>query len=61
VSFNALEYDDSASPPTLSGLKDTIYVPPGATLRLLDRLGDYPDCRNGVHVPLPKTLDRGPC
>ena len=45
VSFRVLKYDDSAPPPTLTGLKDTVYVPPGATVRLLVRFGAYPDAK----------------
>jgi blue copper oxidase len=43
VSFRILAHDGSEPPPAVAGWKDTIYVPPGKTLRLLVRFGDYPD------------------
>jgi FtsP/CotA-like multicopper oxidase with cupredoxin domain len=43
VSFRVLEHDGSEPPAALAGWKDTVYTPPGKTLRLLVRFGDYPD------------------
>ena len=39
VQFRVLDTDD----PTLSGPKDTVYLPPGATMRLLMRFTDFSD------------------
>ncbi len=41
--FRIIEYDGAAAPPGLAGPKDTVYVPPGATVRLLVRFRDYAD------------------
>jgi suppressor of ftsI len=43
VSFRIVDYDGGAPPPSVSGPKDTVYVRPGAAVRLLVRFGDYPD------------------
>jgi blue copper oxidase len=61
VSFRVLEVDDNAPPSTLIGPKDTVYVPPGATLRLLVRFGDYPDAENPymLHCHILEHEDRG--
>lgn len=61
VSFRVLDYDDSAPSPTLTGLKDTVYAPPGATLRLLVRFGDYPDAETPymLHCHILEHEDRG--
>jgi FtsP/CotA-like multicopper oxidase with cupredoxin domain len=61
VSFRVLELDDSAPPSTLIGPKDTVYVPPGATVRLLVRFGDYPDADTPymLHCHILEHEDRG--
>lgn len=43
VQFQVVEYDGGAPPPSLAGWKDTVFVPPGATARLLTRFADYTD------------------
>jgi len=43
VSFAVLDYAGERPPPHLSGLKDTVYVPPNETVTLLVRFPDYPD------------------
>ena len=43
VSFKILTYAGGSKPSQLNGWKDTIYVPPSKTVRLLVRFGDYPD------------------
>ncbi len=43
VRFRVLEQDGRPSPPSVSGLKDTVYVPPGETVRLLTQFNDYAD------------------
>jgi blue copper oxidase len=43
VRFRVLEYAGGAPPPHLLGLKDTVYVPPGETVRLVVRFSDYTD------------------
>jgi uncharacterized protein YbaA (DUF1428 family) len=37
ISFQVLEYDGGPPPPALTGLKDTVFVPPGVTVRLAIR------------------------
>ncbi len=41
--FRIVAYGDSAVPPALSGPKDTVYVPPGETVRFVVRFTDYAD------------------
>jgi FtsP/CotA-like multicopper oxidase with cupredoxin domain len=43
VSFAVLDYAGEEPAPHLSGLKDTVYVPPDKTVTLLVRFPDYPD------------------
>jgi hypothetical protein len=43
VRFRVLEYAVEAPPPSLAGLKDTAYVPPGEAVRLLAWFEDYAD------------------
>jgi FtsP/CotA-like multicopper oxidase with cupredoxin domain len=43
VRFAVLEYAGGPPPPHLTGLKDTVYVPPGKTVRLVTRFSDYTD------------------
>jgi FtsP/CotA-like multicopper oxidase with cupredoxin domain len=43
VRFRVLEYGGDAPPAHLGGLKDTVYVPPNETARLLIAFGDYSD------------------
>jgi FtsP/CotA-like multicopper oxidase with cupredoxin domain len=43
VSFAILDYADEEPPPHVSGLKDTVYVPPDEIVTLLVRFPDYPD------------------
>jgi FtsP/CotA-like multicopper oxidase with cupredoxin domain len=41
--FRIVDYEGGAPPPSLAGPKDTVYVPPGETVRLLVRFTDYAD------------------
>jgi blue copper oxidase len=43
VQFKVLDYRGAPRPPTLDGWKDTVFVPPGASARLLVRFSDYTD------------------
>jgi FtsP/CotA-like multicopper oxidase with cupredoxin domain len=43
VRFRITEYAGKAPPPELTGLKDTVYVPPGETVRLATAFEDYTD------------------
>ncbi len=43
VSFRVISYAGGAPPPQLAGWKDTVYVPPFQTVRLLVHFGDYAD------------------
>ena len=43
VSFRVVEYAGQAPPPHLTGWKDTVYVPPGETVRFLVRSPEYAD------------------
>jgi FtsP/CotA-like multicopper oxidase with cupredoxin domain len=43
VSFAVVDYAGEEPPAHLSGLKDTVYVPPDKTVTLLVRFPDYPD------------------
>ena len=43
VSFAVLDYAGEEPPAHLTGLKDTVYVPPDKTVTLLVRFPDYPD------------------
>jgi suppressor of ftsI len=61
VSFRVLDYRGDPAPPHLSGLKDTVYVPPGDTVRLLVRFPDYgdPDTPYMFHCHILQHEDRG--
>jgi blue copper oxidase len=61
VSFAVLDYDGEEPPPHLSGLKDTVYVPPGKMVTLLVRFPDYPDPDNPymLHCHMLQHEDRG--
>ena len=61
VRFRILEYAGEAPPPSLSGLKDTVYVPPGETVRLLTSFEDYadPDLPYMFHCHVLEHEDRG--
>jgi suppressor of ftsI len=43
VRFRVIEYAGEPPPPHLSGPKDTVYVPPGETVRLATAFEDYAD------------------
>jgi FtsP/CotA-like multicopper oxidase with cupredoxin domain len=43
VHFRVLDIDDEAPPPPLAGWKDTVYVPPGTTIRIVARFDDHAD------------------
>jgi blue copper oxidase len=43
VRFKVLDYRGAPRPPILDGWKDTVFVPPGASARLLVRFSDYTD------------------
>ena len=43
VSFRVLEYAGGPAPPLLTGLKDTVYVPPNETVRMITEFSDYTD------------------
>jgi FtsP/CotA-like multicopper oxidase with cupredoxin domain len=43
VRFRVLEYAGGPPPAEVSGLQDTVFVPPGETVRLVVRFDDYSD------------------
>ena len=43
VRFRIIDYAGSPPPPELTGLKDTVYVPPGETVRFVTAFEDYAD------------------
>jgi len=43
VRFRIIDYAGSPPPPELTGLKDTVYVPPGETVRFATAFEDYAD------------------
>ncbi|MGH8775331.1 MAG: multicopper oxidase family protein [Jiangellaceae bacterium] len=43
VQFRVLAIDDEPPPPRLRGPKDTVFIPPGSTVRLALRFTDYTD------------------
>jgi FtsP/CotA-like multicopper oxidase with cupredoxin domain len=47
VRFRVLEYAGGPPPPEVSGLQDTVFVPPNETVRLVTRFEDYAD----AHTP----------
>jgi FtsP/CotA-like multicopper oxidase with cupredoxin domain len=61
VRFRVLEYAGEPPPPSLSGLKDTVYVPPGETVRLVTSFEDYadPDLPYMFHCHVLQHEDRG--
>jgi FtsP/CotA-like multicopper oxidase with cupredoxin domain len=61
ISFQVLEYDGGPPPPALTGLKDTVFVPPGVTVRLATTAPEYadPDSPYMFHCHLLNHEDRG--
>lgn len=61
VRFQVLDVDGAPPPPQLSGWKDTVYVAPSTTLRLLMRFTDYtePDLPYMFHCHLLRHEDAG--
>jgi FtsP/CotA-like multicopper oxidase with cupredoxin domain len=61
ISFQVLEYDGGPPPPALTGLKDTVFVPPGVTVRLATTVPEYadPDSPYMFHCHLLRHEDRG--
>jgi suppressor of ftsI len=61
VRFRIIEYAGAPPPPELSGLKDTVYVPPGATVRFTTAFEDYADASVPYmfHCHILKHEDRG--
>jgi FtsP/CotA-like multicopper oxidase with cupredoxin domain len=61
VQFLVHELDGRLPPPALRGWKDTVYVPPGSTVRLLLRFSDYtdPDIPYMFHCHLLRHEDSG--
>jgi FtsP/CotA-like multicopper oxidase with cupredoxin domain len=43
VQFRLVDYAGRPPPPTLAGWKDTVFLPPGTTVRILVRFTDYTD------------------
>ncbi|WP_405676504.1 multicopper oxidase domain-containing protein [Streptomyces sp. NBC_01511] len=43
VQFRVLSVDGDRPPPELAGWKDTVFLPPGTTMRLVIRFADYSD------------------
>jgi blue copper oxidase len=61
VRFRVLNYAGGPAPPHLRGLKDTVYVPPGKSVRLVVRFGAYADPQiwiSGTHTRGRGTRDR---
>jgi FtsP/CotA-like multicopper oxidase with cupredoxin domain len=61
VSFAVLDYAGEEPPAHLTGLKDTVYVPPDKTVTLLVRFPDYPDPNSPYmfHCHMLQHEDRG--
>jgi FtsP/CotA-like multicopper oxidase with cupredoxin domain len=61
VSFRVIDYTGAPPPPHLNGWKDTVYVPPGETVRLVVRAPDYadPDLPYMFHCHILEHEDRG--
>jgi len=61
VRFRVARYAGGPAPPYLAGWKDTVYVPPGETVRFLVELGDYadPDVPYMFHCHVLQHQDRG--
>ncbi|WP_245562532.1 multicopper oxidase family protein [Nocardia araoensis] len=60
VRFRVLAVDDEPPPPTLTGPKDTVFLPPNSTVRLAVRFARSGRSGHAVHVPLPPALARRP-
>ncbi len=61
VRFTVVDYAGAPPPPALAGPKDTVYVPPGETVRFVTRFTDYTD-RSApymFHCHLLRHEDRG--
>jgi blue copper oxidase len=61
VRFQVVDYVGGSPPPRLTGWKDTVYVPPGETVRFLVELSDYadPDVPYMFHCHVLQHQDRG--
>jgi FtsP/CotA-like multicopper oxidase with cupredoxin domain len=61
VRFRVLEYAGGPPPPHLEGMKDTVFVPPDETVRLLIEFGDYTDSEHPYmhHCHVLQHGDRG--
>jgi FtsP/CotA-like multicopper oxidase with cupredoxin domain len=61
LSFRLLDYEGSPPPAQLSGWKDTVYIPPGETVRLVVRSPDYadPETPYMFHCHILQHEDRG--
>jgi suppressor of ftsI len=61
VRFRVLDYAGGPPPPHLEGLKDTVFVPPNETVRLLIEFGDHtdPDLPYMFHCHVLQHEDRG--
>jgi FtsP/CotA-like multicopper oxidase with cupredoxin domain len=61
IRFRILEYAGAPPPAQLTGLKDTVYVAPGETVRFVARFGDYtdPDTPYMFHCHILQHEDRG--
>jgi FtsP/CotA-like multicopper oxidase with cupredoxin domain len=61
VRFRVIEYAGRPPPPQLSGLKDTVYVPPGETVRFVTSFEDYGDPKTPYmfHCHILEHEDRG--
>jgi blue copper oxidase len=61
VSFRVLDHGGRAPAPELAGLKDTVFIAPGKTVRLLVHFGDYadPNLPYMLHCHILEHEDRG--
>jgi FtsP/CotA-like multicopper oxidase with cupredoxin domain len=61
VRFRVLDYAGRPPPPEVSGLQDTVFVPPHETMRLVTRFEDYtnPDVPYMFHCHVLEHEDRG--
>jgi FtsP/CotA-like multicopper oxidase with cupredoxin domain len=61
IHFTILDIDGEPPPPQLQGWKDTVFVPPGSTIRLIARFEDYadPDTPYMFHCHILRHEDRG--
>jgi FtsP/CotA-like multicopper oxidase with cupredoxin domain len=61
VRFRVLDYAGKPPPPEVSGLQDTVFVPPNETVRLVTRFEDYadPDLPYMFHCHVLEHEDRG--